>query len=160
MEYLDKWTGKPRKVFFTSYLLDVVFPTFCRSVSSELRTAVRDFVLCCHDLRSLTGDSTILFDKYCQVVDTFRGKLFMPICDYVLHTGLDVFQLKSRCEECFDVIAKWFDYPFDWLLYRELDKKRKIFLEKCFSSKEPVFIDVVSFKARKSFQLARAREVL
>lgn len=157
--YLNKWSGKVEKVFFSSYLLNIVFPTTSRSIPYELRSALRDFFCYYNDYCAQVGvqnDYTFKFDelklRYHKLV--FIPENFKPDKTYSWH------DLAVLMNDAYSKIKKFFSLTLDSKLIHDLARKRDLFLSKLLMYQSQPDLAVKAYVVKKRFAQSAAREIL
>lgn len=140
-QYLDKFTNKPVKVFASSYLLNIVFPSKSRSVPYKLRRVLRDYFIAYNDYVAQVGDVNQFSDQMRDLFLRFSHFTFLPRSfkydvSYSWHT------LAAQMLELYDTISSFFDKLPSLDLIDSLDKKRHLFLSKLLCNSQP--IDIVA----------------
>lgn len=79
-QFRNKWTGKVENVMWSQYVLNRIFPSFCRSVDRLFRNAVHDFEYYFHNYFSW---NRFLGRELCNFEITLRNRLskymFIPV---------------------------------------------------------------------------------
>lgn len=152
-KFLNKWTGKVEELRFTQYILDRLFPTFCRSVSSVFRNA------------ALT---------VAQGIDRFSSHLFidthlyerLECCSDYFYVGRYDFSYKSDKslseKDYLDSVTLFSNlyHKFDLSAAQSLADKRALFVQRLFLGKTSPDIFTRASFARISVNSNRRFEVL
>lgn len=165
-KFLNKWTGKVEPLCFCSYVLNRIFPSFCRSVSKDFRDAWIDY---CQALASLKNKTFETFQFYETDYKTFYLPFRQKISDFLycppVSSELGRNFSKFSCEALFSILSRAKEilqgYPsLDFLGYfKTLQEKREVFCSKLIRGIPLINLSVKSHELRKSFALAAAREI-
>lgn len=166
-QYLDKWSNKVQKLRFDSYILNRVFPSYCSSFPAALRVHSLQFKYY-FDAFSKTDDNlTFLFSKTKDYVDSLfnsvvycpRGKFSVSAKDitsdssnfgrlYQLEKSIQRFALSPSELEKTSRQAE------------ENQRKRDLFVSKCFRDMQPVDIAALGYSVRNRFSRSKSLEIL
>lgn len=163
-KFLNKWNGKVENLTFCSYVLNRIFPSFCRSVKKDFRDAWQKFLEFYGVFKKRFPDYE---DKFYSFYRSFRERvsnyLYSPAPVPSLYG--DGWQSVSlvcalRClSDAKDVLEA--SLQTDLLpLYKSYQDKRTLFISKLGRVIVPQDIGVKSFNLGRSFSLASAREIL
>lgn len=142
-QYVNKFNSKVKDLQLSKYVLNRIFPSFCRSVSPSLRTHVRNFIIYSKVLECRSDVNASLFDSKALDVIKFFGRYFYcPVLKYSdisekynVSTN-EALRILLEAEIHIDrAMQKGHDY---FLRCMEIDKKRKRFLELLFSHQREV----------------------
>lgn len=155
--YLNKFTGKPVKVFASSYLLNIVFPSVSRSIPYKLRKLLRDFFLNYIPLQHYG-----LGEDYSSMADELRVRysrgVFLPR-DISADLSYPWHECARNCLLAYEEIKDtFFDFKLDFDLIKDLARKRDLFLSKVFQGKEDVDLSAKAYVIKKRFERATALE--
>lgn len=169
-KFLNKWTGKVEDLCFCSYVVNRIFPSFCRSVPKSFRDAWSFFQVCLSQLKynnefysykKLFQDEfkCTYFDFYVPFREKVKAFLFCPSLSKELSGSLPLQPLSVSLSLLSSLREELSNFnlsslPFFW----EIQKKREAFVSKMVASLPVVDLSVKSFNLRKQFALAAARE--
>lgn len=164
-KYYDIWRNKVCELQYSSYVLNRIFPSFCRSVAKEFRDACFDFTLYFRQM------SNSLFSvSYAREYDKIKALYGDSV--YLCPDGVSIpiscqcgsDTAESFCTHALDVIDhyknKWYNkdkstlYTFKWL-----SDRRAAFLGKLFRTKQPVDIEAAAYIASQRMNYQSPYEV-
>lgn len=158
-QFKNKWSQKVKPVVFSQYVLNRVFPAWCRSVPPVLRRALADYSLAYSVLESKNEHMFYQqqFENYEKIFakDCFFGRLNLAEFsrkDYPLDCG-------EELREQGKIIEK-FRSRVDFSDARRLNYKRNVFVHRLFEFAQPVNISARAYDIRRRLGLAKAREIL
>lgn len=131
-KFLNKFTGRVEPLVFCRYILDRVFPSFCRSVPSEFRKACVDLILWSHSV--VKGMFKPLDDTIKRVYDKFKDEFYIPTLRSKNFT--DVVNGAFYANDCVAIISKYID-KVDCKLAHDIDVLRNRFLGRLFEFTVP-----------------------
>lgn len=147
-KFVNHFSGKVEHLQMSKYVLDHLFPSFCRSITSKVRSAVKRFVCNYAALRTYENDmpeyrNLFQFDSsYEKCIDYFTR--FM----YIYHPATVSLSLMKPYNQVLrelvddgriiDAFIEKHGYLYDPL---DLDTKRRIYLAKFFTNKPLVDLD-------------------
>lgn len=131
----DRFTGKIKDLHFSTYVLNRVFPSFCRSCCKEFRDCITDFSIY---VKNLYG--TVFYDNY-RVTELYFRNVFPDVFQFNLSKSylskeyrLSPFECCNILDSCIITFNKLFDKIINkyksFNFIRELDRKRRVFLSK------------------------------
>ena len=164
-KFLNKWSGKVENLCMCSYVLNRVFPSFCRSVPKFYRESWIDYNLAMNILENRSEIYKIkYYDREFNVFSEIRQK----VKDYFYCPEFHRFfnWYGWSCEYAVQVVSTAkqsllesgiLEYlPF----YQSLQEKRQKFCEKIFANMPLISLQDKSFNLRRQFALSAAREIL
>lgn len=161
-KFLDKWTQKLIPLRFDGYVLNRIFPSYSKLIPSELRISAIKFKYYFEAFKQSDPSLTFLFESTNEWIDNhLNGNIFLPV---VKHHDLSVSDISqdSRIfgilQQCVDKIGKFRDSVFQFGEAEEAQKKRQLFLSKCFRTFSPIDIAALGYSARKQFSRAKSLE--
>lgn len=95
LKFVNRLSGKVVKVQFNRYVLNRIFPTLSRSMSSELRTSLRTFFLNYSILKQRHSINLVYFDKDADLYSDF----FAPYCYFGKNLTDDAIPLSSQLDD-------------------------------------------------------------
>lgn len=147
LRYYNHFKGRDMAVYFNSWLLNIIFPSFCRLVPSDVRKAVVE--LSC--------------SKYAPVMSAWSKYMYIPTCEIPL--SYETRDLNENCK----ILTKWYTKhnitcteELDKLLYEYacMNVRRQEFLHICFDGKEPVDIQKRANVSNYNYNRAKSLEQL
>lgn len=173
-KFYNRWQGKVKELFFSQYVLNRIFPSWCRSIPSEFRTALSSYALAfskfkiMDDVRS-EMERSLFRDYYqnrsdeilmkhgkfvwCGPIDS-KNVLFW---DDVHWPGDNVTHIM---DECLKLIDKYSIDDEVYIRARRLHDLRQVFMAKLFENMEPIDIDYEEWRCKQMFEASKDREVL
>lgn len=164
-KFLNKWSQKLEEVVFSQYVLNRIFPSFCKAVPSVLRKSLADFsnaysTLVEHGYNSLFNEK--IKNDYERFSQYFSPHVFFRVFDiYCLNRDA-----RYRDEDALQAIAdntaliEQHYGCYDFSKIKEIAEKREKFCTKLFLYSQPVDIGARKYRATRNFGLSAAREVL
>lgn len=135
--YVDKFTGKKTPLILSHYVLDRLLPSFCRSVPSQLRVGVRQFMQLYKDAcyRDEFVAKMLYETTYEKIKSHYQGAFYFgeisPKEHYV--NNLSDGQLFGKLRELQRSIGRYFDKTIDFAQAKKIQAKRNNFLSRfCF----------------------------
>lgn len=167
-QYLDKWTNKPVNLRFDSYILSKVFPSYCSTLSPSFRSNAIKFIYYYDCWHVINPDLTFLFDKTKCYVDSVlnSGFVFKPFCSGVLRsedladssrTYGRLLKLQQQIER--DSLS-FNDFEKTCRQAEENQRKRDLFIGKCFRYMQPVDLQQLGYSVRNRFSRSKSLEQL
>lgn len=162
-KFVDQFSGKVRRLQFNSYIIDRLFPSFCRSVPYKLRSAVRQLCLSSsfigHDYR---------FGDILKFKELYSPHIYFPLFQHS-QSPYDIKLSASFCpafdwcqrfiiDHCLDVLERYVD--FDFRLSNDLASRRSVFLFNLFEHAVPKDLKDKAYVWRRHRELAKQREIL
>lgn len=162
-QFLDKWTQKTVPLRFDGYVLNRLFPSFCKTIPSSLRMSASRFMYHFSCLSLTDPTLTFLYQStYDSIISNFDPRLYWTCNQFECHC-IDL-RSDSRTigilEDCSRKLQPFFGRTFDFDQAQENQKKRDLFLSKCFRDLSPVDIDALGYSCRQSLSRSRAIEQL
>ena len=165
-KFLNKWSGKVENLCMCSYLLNRVFPTFSRSVPKFYRDCWIDYNLSMNILLNRSEN----FKHYYESEFTFYSEIRQKVKDFFYCPEFRTFPNFNfygwSCQDALSVLRSVKQNLLESGLlehlsfYKELEEKRKKFLEKIFKGMPLINLSDKSFNLRRQFALSAAREIL
>lgn len=167
-KFFDKFRGAACPLFFTSYVLKKVFPSWSTSVPAVLRQALADYALAYSNYCFL-GNLAIYGDIFKEQIEKKHKEIMKkhsPYCFCLVGDGDNVYTLydndaqsvRDKLFDCMSVIDKFSDIDYDAAV--DLHAKRQQFCGKLFRNIEPVDISERAYRAKTNIERAAAREML
>lgn len=161
-KFLNKWSNKVEEVVFSQYVLNRIFPSWCKAVPSALRRDLADFSLGYSRLKDFSNlftnqiqqdydDFNKYFSSYC-VFGTFR--LFSLPVD----VRPSVNEALQICGECAARIRLYIG-KINFAEVQKIADKRGLFCSKLFEHVKHTDIGARAFNARRKFGLSAATEI-
>lgn len=151
-KWYNKFTGKTEDLVFSQYVLNRVFPSWCRSVPPLLRQAVSKYALCCA-VKFKNGIDIFnrrLLDEYNKFKCFYGKHIMFPAIDLQNYSTKELsFPLEETLSECQKVMYKYFN-RLDFELCRRLADKRNLFVSRLFEYAVPVDIGHRAYLARQT----------
>lgn len=126
-KFLNKFTGRVENLVFCKYIIDRVFPSFCRSVNSIFRKAVIELQLWSHSVtyglfKPLDRTIKLVYEKYKDwfYIPTMRSRNYF-----------DSVNANFNADDCVKVIRNYID-KIDCAYSKQIDLLRQKFLGRLF----------------------------
>lgn len=154
-KFLNHFTGKVEQLQFSSYVLGRIFPSYSRMIPSKLRKEMRNFihntVINLHEQPDTDWLYSDMWNKIITKFEKFVPCLYVPSVDciapsYVPYPTDDKYLERQLSKPLPDVF--------------EMLKKRDLFLSRLFENFVKPNISALSYKYRRNFAFAEAREIL
>lgn len=162
-KYLDKWTNKLKEVRFDSYILNRIFPSYCKLIPSDFRLSAQRFVYFYNSFKLTDPDLTFLFDKTYEFVNSFRSNIYLPPCSPNDVAIADLSQ-DSRTfgilQDCESKLKRYFTQDLDFSKAEKAQSRREKFLNKLFEYAKPIDIATLGYSVRRRFERSKANEIL
>lgn len=162
-KYFSKWQGCVKKLQFNRYLLNRVFPSFCRSVAAPFRQAVigafqqwryvsiKMPLLSRFDFESLYNK----YSKYFYICNDKESKFWLnQPDDLIVNSADNLHRFITREEEKYRAKGKTFD------MFQKLADLREKFLVKLFQFTYPIDMKMRAYVARTNINYSSIYQVL
>lgn len=167
IKFCNRFVGRAENLYLNRYVLDVLFPSFSKSVFPSLRTRVVEYCKSLFILKCYFNDESVnLFDyDFNFVYDFFSHYFYIPSFDIHL---LETQYLQTR-EYYLRNVLKLENFigkavAKGHCFYEECEENqrlRDIFLGKLFMFEQPIkSLDNRAYRFRRSLSLSKQREVL
>lgn len=164
-KFLNKWTNRVEDLVFSQYVLNRVFPSYHKSVPSDLRRSLQDYSLLYSVFSNLKSKN--LF--YEQISLQFK-KFYDYFAPHTFFGFVSLGEIPRECQPSLDgltqelcnlgaKIERWYGC-INFQDAEEIAKKRDRFIFRLFQYIQPVDIGAIAYKARRNFGLSHAREIL
>lgn len=159
-KYLDKFSGKVNDLCFDQYILNRVFPSFCRAIPAEYRQALQEFS---RILNTPASDLGLYREHYLTKYKEYQHTHFQHVFDpYTAGTpyGQDIVEcsnIVSYLEQLTHIIDK---QNYNYEKVKETARKRTQFVSRLFLYSPPVDIQERAWSCRRRYFQSVAREVL
>ncbi len=148
-KFLNHFTGKVEHLQMSKYVLDRIFPSLNRSITSPIRSAVKRYVCNVAALRTYENDDNLLrnlsfFDgTYYHVLDFFSKYMYIYAPETVSLAYLKPYnQLIRELDDDYFVLERFMSKFCQWDYDpKELDRRRCLFLSKFFSKMPSIDLD-------------------
>lgn len=164
-KFLNKWSNKVEELVFSQYVLNRIFPSWSKSVPSNLRRSLSDFALCYSTIARFNFNSlfynqiTELHERYINYFAPWVYYCTIPLCEIPKDARLRSTNLEELCFSYSRTIEKYYE-RIDFKKAEKIAEKRGLFVSKLFAHQQPVDIGFRAYRARRNFGLSSAREVL
>ena len=165
-QFLNKWSGKVENLCMCSYVLNRIFPSFCRSVPKFYRDAWIDYNLAMNILLNRSETYKNYYESEFNVFSGIRQKVKNYFYCPEFRTFPNFNWYGWSCETAVQVVFQAKQNLLESGLlehlpfYQQLQEKRKTFCEKIFANMELISLSDKSFNLRRQFALSAAREIL
>lgn len=159
--------GSVEQLQFSSYVLNRVFPSFCRSVSSEARKNLHQFCLAYSSYLSYTPfkGKSLLHDYYAQKYSTYNSYFskyvymgLVPFDELKFADGYTFESAQSDMTQLIPLLDDYLSKGVDLDQCMELHNKRGIFLSNLFQYTTPIDKNARAEKAQKMFARSKSLE--
>lgn len=170
--FLNKWTGKVENLCFCSYVLNRIFPSFCRSVPKSFRDDCIDYCVALSHLKYNDEYKSIkqhYLEEYEVHYNSFFRDFFkkvsqcmyLPVISAELSRSVPRLRLSDTLSQLCSIEERLLSSFFPSVLsyFKSLQDKREAFCSKMISSLPLIDLSVKSHELGRSFALAAAREI-
>ena len=156
-KFTDKWTGKVNVLQYSRYLLDRVFPSFFRSVSSKFRSSVRLIITYGRALIGTNYENMDYEKLHCYEKYFYCG--FNELnASYAVHAPRAI-TLRSMMAACYDFYKYFCDVDFCEIALR-LSELRHVFLSKLFQFQYPIDKKIKAYQCHQILNYSSIYQVL
>lgn len=156
--YVDKFTGTVKRLSVCQYALNRLLPSYSRSVSSKLRTAVTKFCVSYRLLEDfgLSMELEMLYGTFVnRLKQRFSKYLDLPFRCSTRLVNVSRGTLFSYLDDCQRIIEPFFKKTINFDRAVELDKKRKLYLSRMSSYADALNYDRVDYEYKSRNVLNR-----
>lgn len=167
-KFVNKWSGKPKEVILSKYILDRVFPTIAKSLPARVKQALRTLSLSCCILKRQNHPNISLFDeRLSRYAERFAQVVYAPNIKYEDLTPLMQVSPQKALRDALEadiILDEYFSKGEEYVKRAQyLANRRNEYLAKLFMHVEEVTDEQIKHKAYmalKAFAAAAEREIL